>query len=70
MNDGLVGRPEEILENAKNLRWQIGGNIHETLVEGIYTDAARIADRAVTRPDEQPKFDLDRSSQAAHGAFP
>jgi len=61
MNDALVGMPEEILENAKNLRWQIGGNIHETLVEGIYTDAARIADRAVTRPDESPKFDLDRT---------
>jgi len=61
MNDELAGMSEKILENAKNLRWQIGGNIHESLVEGIYTDAARIADRAVTRPDERPKFDLDRT---------
>jgi ferrous iron transport protein B len=43
------------------LRWQIGGNLHEQLVEAIYTDASRIADRAVTRPDQKPRFDLDRT---------
>ncbi len=51
---------DDILSTAKALRWQIGGNVHESLVEGIYTDAARIADRAVTRPGEKPRFDLDR----------
>ncbi len=30
-------------------------------MEGIYTEAARIADRAVTRSGEQPRFDLDRT---------
>jgi ferrous iron transport protein B len=30
-------------------------------MEAIYTDAANIADRAVTRPGEQPRFDLDRT---------
>ena len=30
-------------------------------MEDIYTDAARLADRAVTRPDEKPRFDLDRA---------
>ncbi|MBK8989133.1 MAG: ferrous iron transporter B [Chloroflexi bacterium] len=30
-------------------------------MEDIYTDAARLADRAVTRPDEKPRFDLDRT---------
>jgi ferrous iron transport protein B len=53
--------PEEILSSANALRWQVGGNIHEGLVEGIYTDASRIADRAVTRSGEQPKFDFDRT---------
>jgi ferrous iron transport protein B len=61
LTDEVVNRPEEIIRNAKDLRWKIGGNVHETLVEGIYTDAARIADRAVTRPGESPKFDLDRT---------
>jgi ferrous iron transport protein B len=53
--------PEDILGAANELRWQIGGNIHEGLVEGIYTDASRIADRAVTRPGDRPRFDFDRT---------
>jgi ferrous iron transport protein B len=52
--------PDDILGAANELRWQIGSNFHEGLVEGIYTDASRIADRAVTRPGERPKFDFDR----------
>ncbi|MGW8250619.1 MAG: nucleoside recognition domain-containing protein, partial [Anaerolineales bacterium] len=53
--------PEDILNTAQSLRWEIGGDYHEKLMEALYADAARIADRAVTRPDEQPKFDLDRA---------
>jgi ferrous iron transport protein B len=52
---------EEILARANDLRWKLGGNVHEALVEGIYTDAARIADRAVTREDEPPRFNWDRT---------
>lgn len=51
----------DILAKADALRWQVGGNVHEELLEAAYTDAARIADRAVTRPDEAPRFDLDRT---------
>ncbi len=50
---------DEILAQAEALRWEVGGNFHETIVEAIYTDAAHIADRAVTRSDERPRFDLD-----------
>ena len=51
--------PDDILRTATDLRWQIGSDFHEQLMEDIYTDAARIAGRAVTRPDEKPRFDLD-----------
>lgn len=51
----------EVLATATALRWEIGGNLHEQLVEAIYTDASRIADRAVARPDRKPQFDLDRT---------
>lgn len=61
MTESSKPTPEEILSSANALRWQIGGNIHEGLVEGIYTDASRIADRAVTQPGERPKFDFDRT---------
>lgn len=52
-----------ILETANQLRWQIGNssNVHENIVEAIYTEAGRIADRAVTYPDQPPRFNLDRT---------
>ena len=53
--------PEKILSNAQALRWEIGSDFHEKLMESIYTDAVKIADRAVTRPDEKPHFDFDRT---------
>lgn len=53
--------PDDILESAQALRWEIGGDLHQDLMEAIYADAAQIADRAVTRPGEKPRFDLDRT---------
>jgi ferrous iron transport protein B len=51
----------EILDLASESRWQVGPDFHQELMEGIYTEAARLADRAVTRANEQPRFDLDRT---------
>jgi ferrous iron transport protein B len=59
MSDKAIN-PAELLEEARGLRWETGGNVHEKLVEAIYTEAAHIADRAVIRPDER-RFDLDRT---------
>ena len=50
-----------ILRTASRHRWQVGPNFHQSLMEGIYTEAARVADRAVTRAEEKPRFDLDRA---------
>jgi ferrous iron transport protein B len=52
---------QDVLATAQQLRTRLGGDFHQKLVEAMYTDAARIADRAVIRPDEQPHFDLDRT---------
>ncbi len=52
---------QNILETVTQLRWEVGSNFHENLVEAIYTDATRIADRAVTYPDKPPRFNLDRT---------
>ncbi len=51
----------DVLKTAESLRWQIGRDFHEQLMEDIYTEAAKLADRAVTRPGEKPRFDLDRT---------
>lgn len=52
---------EAILEKANVLRWEIGDNLHDSLVESIYRDAANIADRVVTGVGEKPRFDWDRT---------
>jgi ferrous iron transport protein B len=57
----LSSQTAEILQSAENLRWEVGPDFHEHLMEGIYTEASQLADRAVTWPDEEPRFDLDRT---------
>ncbi len=52
---------QEILSQARALRWEMGSQFHEKLVETIYADAARLADRAITRPGDAARPDLDRS---------
>jgi ferrous iron transport protein B len=50
-----------LLDEANTLRWKLGEEYHDSLMEGIYADAARIADRAVTRSGDKKRFDLDRT---------
>jgi ferrous iron transport protein B len=50
-----------VLDAARKLRWQVGKDFHQTLMEGVYAEAARLADRAVTRTGEKPRFDWDRT---------
>jgi ferrous iron transport protein B len=63
-----------ILATARRLRWQVGKDFHAKLMESIYAEAARLADRAVTRSGEQPRFDwsgtLDRLVTSRAFGFP
>ncbi len=59
--EAILQMQDAVLQTAESLRWQIGQGFHEQLMEDIYTNAAQLADRAVTRPGEKPRFDLDRT---------
>lgn len=61
MTTTYSSQPDDIIATAQSLRWELGGDLHEQLMEALYSDAARIADKVVTRPGERPKFDLDRT---------
>jgi ferrous iron transport protein B len=61
MTSDQQGAAEEILSSAQALRWQVGGDFHEQIMETTFTEAAHIADRAITRQGEKPYFDLDRT---------
>ena len=50
---------ETLLHKAQEYRWKAGGDFHEKIMESIYRDAGRIADRAVTQEDGEGRFDLD-----------
>lgn len=60
-NNPLPEAARHILETAGKLRWDVGSNVHENVVEAIYTEAAHIADKAVTYPDKPARFSLDRT---------
>ena len=52
---------DEILETAEDLRWSIGQNIHESLVEEILKNAAQIADKVVVRTADESKSNFDHT---------
>jgi ferrous iron transport protein B len=51
----------DILETANSLRWELGENLHDSLLESIYQDAAKISEKVVTKADEKPRYDWDRT---------
>jgi ferrous iron transport protein B len=53
--------PANLISSADSLRQNLGENFQDHLTEALYTEAAQIADRTVTRPSERPRFDLDRT---------
>ena len=58
-NSAGAGR-EQLLADSDAARWALGPDFHDRLVEDIFAEAARLADRAVIRP-EKPQRDLDRT---------
>ncbi len=55
------GGAERVLSSARALRWDLGAGFQDSLTENIYTEAARIAERATVLADDKPKFNLDRT---------
>lgn len=52
---------EQALALAQALRQDVGSGFHDGLVETMYSEASRIASRAVTRPGESERFTFDRT---------
>lgn len=65
---------QEVLQQAEELRWEVGRNFHDNLVEAVFADAARIADRVVRRDEDKkiPTWDqtLDRILTSRLWGFP
>jgi len=59
MNTSSSAHVEDIVAAARDFRSQLGTDFHEQLVEAMYSTAAGIADRAVTKPGEKARRTLD-----------
>lgn len=57
--DEKKNKTDEILNLTNKLRWELGDDFHDSLVESIYAEAASIADKAVSKSDEKQKFNFD-----------
>lgn len=66
--------PEDVLRNAEELRWQLPQNLHDRIAESIYGEAARIAERSITRSGSNRRLvwqqKLDRLLTSPWTAFP
>ncbi|MFZ9044757.1 MAG: nucleoside recognition domain-containing protein [Cyclobacteriaceae bacterium] len=51
---------EDLISEASNLRWEIGNEFHDQLVEGIYADAAKISRKTIDAPNKTGIFSFDR----------
>jgi ferrous iron transport protein B len=60
MTDVQTSR-EALIAEASGARWEFDEEFHDSLMESMYQHAAQIADRAVTRTGQKPRFDLDRA---------
>ena len=52
---------ESILSTANNLRWEIGENFHDTLMESIYSNASSISKRSVSLPAEKETLSWEKT---------
>jgi len=73
MNNQDTNR-EAILSTANNLRWEVGENFHDTLMESIYENASAITKRAVTLPTKKETVSwekkIDRILTSRYFGFP
>jgi ferrous iron transport protein B len=60
--ESLIEEPAAALvARAADLRWSLPADFHDALMESIYTEAHRIAERAVVRGVKKVGLDLDRA---------
>ncbi len=52
---------EEIISTANRFRWELEESFHDKLMESIFTESARIADKSVSLPERPAGFALERN---------
>ena len=61
MKEKITGKGDSIIAEATALRWEIGENFHDSLMESIYADAQNITDKSLTVNAVEKKITFDKS---------
>jgi ferrous iron transport protein B len=59
--ENQIKNSETIIAVANNLRWEVGEDLHDTLMESIYSNASEIAKRTVTFPSEKETISWEKT---------
>ena len=61
MATNKINSKEELIVVANSLRWEFGENLHDSIIESIYSDAAKIANKVVKLKDKKKKYTYDQA---------
>lgn len=56
----IMNKREEIIKIANQLRWKLGENLHDIILESIYANAAQITKKVVSKIKDKQEFNWDR----------
>ena len=59
MNNPVNKESDSILSTVNTMRWELGIDFHDTVIESIYADATKIAGKTVHYKGEKTAFSLD-----------
>jgi ferrous iron transport protein B len=60
MDNININSREAIIASANSLRWEVGEDFHDSLMESLYADAAEIARKTVAKNDEKKIYYWDQ----------
>src|SRR3970040_998361 len=61
MTTNNINEREKLIASANALRWEIGENIHDSIIEAIYEDAAEISNKVVSKKEQTKKSSFDQA---------
>jgi len=61
MTTNQINEKEKLIASANTLRWEIGENLHDSIIESIYADAAKIANKVVKVKEQKKKYTYDQA---------
>lgn len=56
-----ITKRDRLIAAANNLRWEIGENIHDSIIEAIYEDAAKISQKVIRKKEQEKKYTYDQA---------